>query len=1116
MNPVRILRTLARIFVLAILASTPAWAANFPVSSDGTLRAAITGAANGDTITFTSNITLASSLPAVSTSVTIVGGGFTLDGASQYSAFNIQSTVGIQNLTIQNTLALGGNGGNGADTAGGAGNPGGGGGGGGGAAGLGGAVFVATGATATLTNVSLSSNEAEGGQGGGGGQGTGNMGLGGVGGTGGGPSGGAGGAAPTLGGHGGAGSSGGFASGGGGGGGTGGVGAGAAGNGGFGGGGGGGGGAAAIVGAAGTSGFGGGAGSGALPGGVGANGGGGAGLGGGIFVESGGVLNINGGGNISGNLAVGGAHGTSGTGGAAGSGIGSGIFLQGADSNNGGAGTLAFAPTLGTTETVADAIGDQGGNSSAGSWGVAMTGAGTLSLTGANSFSGGVSVSTGNLVVSNTTGSGTGTGTVTMASGTTLSGSGSIAGAVSLASGSTVSPGAGGTPTLTAGSLTWASGATAQIPLSAGGVSNELILTGALTKGGGGSTYQFNFQNSGATGTYTLATMASTTFLASDFSYTGLTSGLAGTFSIVGGTSLQFTVAVPAPAVQTSTPLITNVADPANGTYIPGQTLTFSLTFNQGVTVSGTGTPEIEVLVGSTVRYATYLGGSGTGTLTFGYTVQAGDAAPNGVTLVSPVLANGAVIQGLPVPGLASNVASLSFRAPNTSGIVIAAQPGSGTSTLAVQGTYGVALSGVLSLTNLPLPSTLTGILPSGLTFNSTTDVLSGTPTQTGVFTLILASSNSGATIVTLTINPAPQTISFTQGTLSSNAGPLALPATASSQLPVTYTVVSGPATVSGATLTLSGLPGIVTVRANQAGNANYLAAAPVSATFNIIAANPLLDVSIYGSVTAAQPAIVAGFVLAGSGSKPVVVRGVGPTLTALGVTGALAAPTLQLSGSGGLILSNGGWAGSSALSTLFAQVGAFPLVTGSIDAAATTTLGAGSYSLQVGGPTGTTGSVLAEVYDASANPSAQTLAIVNVSSLGSVAPGSPLTAGFVIGGSTPVQLLVRGVGPGLSAFGIGGGLTAPALSLYTNKGVLLAQNAGWATPVTVNAAYPGAAASAIAAATVTAGAFNLTAGSTDSVLLVTLPPGAYSAQVSAGSSGGSAAVGLIEVYEVP
>ena len=94
--------------------------------------------------------------------------------------------------------------------------------------------------------------------------------------------------------------------------------------------------------------------------------------------------------------------------------------------------------------------------------------------------------------------------------------------------------------------------------------------------------------------------------------------------------------------------------------------------------------------------------------------------------------------------------------------------------------------------------------------------------------------------------------------------------------------------------------------------------------------------------------------------------------------------------------------------------------------------------------------------------------------------------------------------------------LTAPALSLYTNKGVLLAQNAGWATPVTVNAAYPGAAASAIAAATVTAGAFNLTAGSTDSVLLVTLPPGAYSAQVSAGSSGGSAAVGLIEVYEVP
>jgi DNA-binding beta-propeller fold protein YncE len=70
-------------------------------------------------------------------------------------------------------------------------------------------------------------------------------------------------------------------------------------------------------------------------------------------------------------------------------------------------------------------------------------------------------------------------------------------------------------------------------------------------------------------------------------------------------------------------------------------------------------------------------------------------------------------------------------------------------------------------------------------------------------------------------------------GPLTYGVGPVTLDAAASSALPVSYTVTSGPATVSGSTLTIAGA-GSVTVQATQAGNANYTAAAPVSVTFAV------------------------------------------------------------------------------------------------------------------------------------------------------------------------------------------------------------------------------------------------------------------------------------------
>ena len=83
------------------------------------------------------------------------------------------------------------------------------------------------------------------------------------------------------------------------------------------------------------------------------------------------------------------------------------------------------------------------------------------------------------------------------------------------------------------------------------------------------------------------------------------------------------------------------------------------------------------------------------------------------------------------------------------------------------------------------------------------------------------------------------QTITFPPIATQQYPGPtVALSATASSELPVTYTVTSGPGTVSGSTLTLTGV-GLVTVTASQAGNASYQAAPSQSQTVTVTSASP-------------------------------------------------------------------------------------------------------------------------------------------------------------------------------------------------------------------------------------------------------------------------------------
>lgn len=101
---------------------------------------------------------------------------------------------------------------------------------------------------------------------------------------------------------------------------------------------------------------------------------------------------------------------------------------------------------------------------------------------------------------------------------------------------------------------------------------------------------------------------------------------------------------------------------------------------------------------------------------------------------------------------------------------------------------------------------------------------------------------NAAPVIRSFTVNKALQTINFA-AIPNQNFGspPISLTATANSGLPVSYSIITGPATISGNALTLTGI-GTVTVSATQNGDTNYLAAAPVNNSFcvSVAALSPI------------------------------------------------------------------------------------------------------------------------------------------------------------------------------------------------------------------------------------------------------------------------------------
>ncbi len=274
-----------------------------------------------------------------------------------------------------------------------------------------------------------------------------------------------------------------------------------------------------------------------------------------------------------------------------------------------------------------------------------------------------------------------------------------------------------------------------------------------------------------------------------------------------------------------------------------------------------------------------------------------------------------------------------------------------------------------------------------------------------------------------------------------------------------------------------------------------------------------LINISTRSQTGTTANTLIAGFVISGDAPKPVLVRAIGPTLgSAFGVAGALSASRLELfRGTTSLAVGND-WAATVAdapsaatIAATTSRVGAFGLPANSRDAALLLTLEPGAYTAVVTGQGGASGVCLVEVYDATIGAIPRSQRIINIATRATAGTGdNALIAGFYVSGSVPKRLLIRGVGPALAQFGVGGVLARPQLSVSAGATVL-AQNAGWSSS---------ADATTIASSSAQVGAFALAAGSQDAALIVHLPPGAYTAQVSGVAN--TTGVALVEVYELP
>ena len=202
-------------------------------------------------------------------------------------------------------------------------------------------------------------------------------------------------------------------------------------------------------------------------------------------------------------------------------------------------------------------------------------------------------------------------------------------------------------------------------------------------------------------------------------------------------------------------------------------------------------------------------------------------------------------------------------------------------------------------------------------------------------------------------------------------------------------------------------------------------------------------------------------------------------------------------------IASNDDWPNSLSLFELEAlesSTGAFSIGSSIQDSVVVRNYGPGLFTTILSGNDGGSGVALLELYKVELMPQ-EDCRLINLSSRGFVGSGdSVMIGGFVIQGETTMDLLIRGVGPGLSGQGISDPLADPYLTLFSGSEVI-AENDNWEDD----------SISEKMSSFVNAGAFSLAAGSKDAAMITTLGEGLYTVVLD--GAAGETGIGLFEIY---
>jgi hypothetical protein len=257
-----------------------------------------------------------------------------------------------------------------------------------------------------------------------------------------------------------------------------------------------------------------------------------------------------------------------------------------------------------------------------------------------------------------------------------------------------------------------------------------------------------------------------------------------------------------------------------------------------------------------------------------------------------------------------------------------------------------------------------------------------------------------------------------------------------------------------------------------------------------------LLNISARMRVLTGNNVLIAGFIITGTDPKKVIIRGLGPSLGALGVPGALTDTTLELHQGNSTLATNDNWkiddqTGQSQEAIIRATT--IP-PNNDKESALVATLNPGAYTAILAGKDQGIGIGVVEVYDLDQAANSK---LANISTRGFVDKGdNAMIGGFIVGGAGggAAKVIIRGLGPSVP---VSGTLQDPILELHDNNGTTIATDDNWKDIQQGD----------IQASTIPPN------NEVESAIVRTLVPGNYTAILRGVNNG--TGIGLVEVYNL-